>query len=349
MINAKLLAVLSVAAVLASAGVYFSERSPQHAADAVVAHFPSLLDQANQVAKAQIETGDAAITLTRGDSQWTVEQKNDYPASLDQVRALVLGLAELQRIEPKTNNPQLHAKLGLADRGPQSESMLIRLKDQADREILAVMIGKQKPARMGGNRSRYNQYYVRAPTETQVWLTEGRLPSGRDAADWIDKQFVRLRIDEIQSVEVVHTDGERLQIRRDDRTDNEFVLSGLSEGEEVESAYAVNNVPRTLQSLMADDVVPIGEVQLGAEATRVRVGTFAGARIDIAFFKQNEKIYARVSGGNADDPDDSPPNTESADVPRALWQQWVYVIPEHQYDAVSVKKTDLIKAGDPKS
>ena len=341
MINAKVLGVLVVAAAAALAGVFYSQRSQQHAAVVVVAHFPALMDQANQVAKVQIEVGNAAITLVKGESQWTVEQKAHYPASPVKVRSLILGLAELQRIEPKTSNPELHAKLGLSDNDPQSESMLIRLKDQNESEILAVVIGKQKPAGVGGNRS---QYYVRVPTDPQVWLTEGKLPSGRTPAAWIDTRILGSEVGDIQSVKVVHTDGDQLRIGRKGETDNDYQLLELSEDEEVESNYSINNVPRTLQSLTADDVIPIDNMQLSSDPIRVQVDTGEGVRINVALFKQDDKIYARLNAAILPNEDNSAPAMDKIGVLEARWKQWVYVIPEHQYDAVTIKKTDLIKA-----
>ncbi len=346
MINAKMLGILVVASAVALAGVFYSQRSQQRTAAGVVTHFPELMDQANQVAKVEIEAGAAAITLVKRESQWTVEQKGDYPASSSKVRSLILGLAELKRIEPKTNNPELYAKLGLADNDPQSKSMLIRLEDQNESEILAVLIGKQKPARVGGNR---DQYYVRAPADPQVWLTEGKLPSGRAPAAWIDSRVLRSGGDNIQSVEIVHADGEHLKIRRKDKTENDFALMELAAGEEVESNYPINNIPRTLTSLTADDVIPVDKVQLGAEPIRVLVDTFDGVRINIALFKQDGKIYARLTAANTTNKDSSASETDGLSVLKARWRDWVYVIPEHQYDAVTIKKADLVKADGPTS
>jgi hypothetical protein len=344
MINAKLLSVLVVAAAIASVAVIYTQRGQQHAAAVVVAHFPKLMDQVNQVAKVELEVGDATITLVKGESQWTVDQKGNYPASPVKVRSLILGLAELQRIEPKTSNPELHAKLGLADNDPQSESMLVRLKDQNENELLAVVIGRQKPARVDSNRS---EYYVRAPTDPQVWLTEGKLPSDRTPVAWIDNRVLGPETGDIQSVEVVHADSAHLRIRRKDKADDDFVLLELSEEQEVESIYSVNNIPRTLQSLTADDVIPVDNIHLGTDPIRVQVDTFEGGRINIALFKQDDKIYARLTAPDTTNEDSSIPATEQAGVLKARWQQWVYVIPEHQYDAVTIKKADLVKSEGP--
>ncbi len=341
MINARVLGVLVVTAGVVLAGVFYNQRSQQHASAVVVTHFPALMDQANQVAKVQIEVGETAITLVKGEPRWTVEQKGNYPAAPDKIRSLILGLAELQRIEPKTSNPVLHAKLGLSNNDPQSASMLIRLKDQDESEILAVMIGKQKPAAVGGNRS---QYYVRVPTDPQVWLTEGKLPSGRTPAAWIDQRILGPEVDNIQSVKVVHADGEQLQIRRAGKADHDFALLGLSEEEEVESIYSINNIPQTLQSRTADDVIPVDNIQLGTKPINVQIDTFEGGQINIAFFKQDDKVYARLTAADPTHEVDSAPAIEKIGVRKARWQEWVYVIPEHQYDAVAIKKTDLITA-----
>jgi hypothetical protein len=178
-------------------------------------------------------------------------------------------------------------------------------------------------------------------------LTEGKLPSGRTPSAWIDKRVLGSVTDDIQSVQVVHADGEQLSISRNGRADDDFVLSGLSEAEEVESIYAVNNIARTLQSLTTDDIIPVDEIKLGTDPTEVQVDTFEGIRINIAFYKQEDKIYARLTAAHPANQEGSAQAMDNIGVLEDRWQPWIYVIPEHQYDAVTVKKTDLIKANGP--
>ena len=62
-------------------------------------------------------------------------RKDNYPAALDKVKGSLIGLAELRFREPKTKNPDLHAKLGLQDYKEEgSTSTLVRIQTQDNQE-----------------------------------------------------------------------------------------------------------------------------------------------------------------------------------------------------------------------
>ena len=39
----------------------------------------------------------------------------NFPVTLDKIKRVIVGVAQLETIEPKTKNPDLHGELGLND------------------------------------------------------------------------------------------------------------------------------------------------------------------------------------------------------------------------------------------
>ncbi len=347
MINVKALAALAFVTAIAVMLAVYSQRSTRYAPQEYGPFLPELMQRANDVSKIEVQSGDGAATLVKGDKEWGVKEKNDYPAPGAKVRSLVIGLAELQRVEPKTDNPELYAKIGLEDEiASGSDSVLVRLRDGNSDEIASVLIGKRKL--IGGGESE-SQYYVRKLADPQAWLVEGKLPSARTPKDWIDTRILEIETKQIDSVSVTPADGEQLVIRRDNENAESFALVGLSEDEQVDSEYAVNNIARTIGALTADDVIPAEELILTAAPHRVAVETAGGSRIDLEFYEQGDEIYLRLS---ADAPSAEAGADPVAGEPTVLaerWRKWAYVVPKYQWEAISTKKSELVKTPTPPS
>ena len=341
MINARILGVLVVVSAIVLVAVIYSQQNDRYAPEKVGNFFADLIKNVNQVAKVQITTADGVVSLIKQESEWAVKQKDNYPASSSKVRALILGLAELRRLEPKTKNPGLYSKLGLADLTEQgSRSMLIQLQDQNEADIAALVVGNHKRVGTAGNRS---QYYVRLPFEPQAWLTEGQIPLDRTPGSWIDNQVMAIEPHEIQSVTVIQPDDEQLRIYRENKTDENYKLLTLDEGEEVESAYSINNIARTLKSLTADDVMPMDTIKFAEKPVQARIDTFDGLRINVSIYKQDDKHYAHLSATATSGGSETSTAHEKAGTLNDHWHKWTYMIPDYQVDAVTIKKVDLIK------
>ena len=70
--------------------------------------FPGLLDRVNDVSKVELLSPDGKLTISAADGGgWKLDEKGGYPVAPQQVRDLVLALANLQLVEAKTADPKL--------------------------------------------------------------------------------------------------------------------------------------------------------------------------------------------------------------------------------------------------
>lgn len=65
--------------------------------------------------------GQPDLRLARKDGVWVLPAKADYPAAGQPVATLLRALAEARKVEAKTANPELHGRVGLAEKGESSE------------------------------------------------------------------------------------------------------------------------------------------------------------------------------------------------------------------------------------
>ena len=308
-------------------------------------YFPDLLQQSNHVAKAIIKDSGSTTTLKMDGDQWKIAEKDGYPASTAKVRELILGLARLQRLEAKTKNPKLYAKLEVNDiNEPGSNSKLVQLVDASGKDLAVLIIGKEKVSQGGTSKG---QLYVRNPGDAQSWLVEGLMPTLGDATDWLDKTIIKPEVGEIHSV-TVNGSNDSLVVARENTDTTDFAVKDLGPAEEVESQYAVNQIVQSFKDLRLEDVRAESSFDLSsAESTRVILESFDGAQIELDIHKQGEQVFGQLRATYKEPDRDDEVTTKSVSKKveqwNAAWNKWVYELPSYQVDNIIIKKEDLIK------
>src|SRR5579863_3783513 len=96
--------------------------------------FPKLAEQLGDLAWMRISRGNAKTDFNLIAGRWTVVEKGNYPAAPGKVRRLLLALAGLTLVEPKTARPELFSRLGLDD--PRAgKSTLVGLQDRTGKTV----------------------------------------------------------------------------------------------------------------------------------------------------------------------------------------------------------------------
>ena len=305
------------------------------------AYFPGLLDRSNEVAKVIIKDGETATTIVKAGDQWTVVKKGNYPASMDKVRELVIGLARLQRLEGKTRNPDLYAKLELDDiSNPGATSKLVQLMSGSDQSMAVLIVGKEKLNQ--GNSSR-RQFYVRSPGDAQAWLVEGSLPDMEGAVAWMEASIFGPDTGQIRAI-TVSTEGESWTVARESPESEVYTLDAVAADEEVDSQYAINEIARSFSDLTFENVRPVSQVEEGSLNTNVVAETFDGVRIVLALDKEAEQYYGRFKAEYM--PPGEPEDSIANNVKQwnALWRSREYALQDYQVESIIVSRQNLIKA-----
>jgi hypothetical protein len=330
--------------------------------------FPELMAQINDARQVSGISGDGSFTIKRRDDGWVVEEKSNYPADADKVHRLLLGTAQLTRIEPKTRKPELYAQLGVEDVDADgSQSLKFTLKNAGGDELADFILGTRRPATGNPNLS---EYFVRVPGNPQTWLVEGKLPDDKNPINWVDREILELDSKRVRAVRVTHANGDKIIVRRPDPSADDFELVGLPKGAQIKDVYAVNGIGNGLTNLSLDDVKSASAIRQDKKkaAMSVEITTFDGLRVtmhtrkngkenlawfsaafDPALVYEDTKPEKTETGSEAQDADEqtglkaTDAVKQEAETLNTRWQGWVYVVPQYRVDSVAKKKSDLIK------
>ena len=302
--------------------------------------FPELTNVVNDIKEVVIQTKEQTVTLKRDGQTWGVKEKANYGANFEKVKQVIVGLAELRIVEPKTKTPELYERLGLQDTDQEgSSSKMVTLKTTDNPEAARIVVGNQKPAK---SNPRMSDIYIRKPDDPQTWLVTGNLPLETVSGEWLDKEVTALTTKRVHQVTVTHPKGETLYLSKAKPEDLDFHLDSVPDGFKVSSQFNVNNVVGTLVQLELEDVKPQAEVDFSANpGVSAVLETFDGLRLHVETTKKDEKVLAKVSAefdGNIiqlTESDPKPEASEKADAETAT--------NENSAAAEAPKKESLLK------
>ena len=274
--------------------VFVNQEPPTNLPQSGQLLFPDLMKLINDVDEVVIETKEQRITLERGERSWGIKEKSGYRADVEKVKQAIVGLANLRIHEPKTNNAELYARLGLQDKDQEgSASKTVTVKTVDHPEVAKLVVGNQKPAK--GN-PRMSDIYVRRPDDPQTWLVIGNLPIETMPGEWLDKEVIALPTKRVRQVTVTHSKGKTLHLSKEKPDDLDFHLDSIPTGYKISSQFNVNNVVGTLVQLSLEDVKAQAKVDFvkkpGVSAV---LETFDGLRLNVQTSKLNEQVWGKFS------------------------------------------------------
>jgi len=236
---------------------------------------PLLGQHLPDVARITLVHGATKTTLVRSEGNWVVEEKSNYPADLAAVTQVVLGLADLRYVEPKTQKPDLYPRLELEDAGkPDGKSTLVTVSDPKGTVLGEVIAGKQGIDQLGGGS---DGVYVRMPGDAQAWLARGTLKLPDDTNGWLDRSIVDLPREKVREVVLTQPDGSKLDIARD-KPDATLALKDAPADTKLKSDTVLVEPTTALASLTLTDVGPAAEMPSDG-AVHGEVSTFDGLTV----------------------------------------------------------------------
>lgn len=262
--------------------------------------FEGLSERLPKVASITIKHADREFTLHRDGQTWKVAEKGGYPAKPEEIRKVLVGLAELRAGEPMTSKPERYAQIGVqdpdgqpAEPGSQAPT-LVTFKDEQGGVVASAIVGNQKWA--GSKRS----VYIRKAGEAQSWLAAGELDVPNDPIRYIDTTIAQIPRDRVKSVTVSHPEGESLMVSRASRDQQNFTVHDIPPGKELKSATEPDALASALAYLTLEDVAPASEVNFSADGGAtpgpyLEFRTFDGLVIAVEMAERDGKTWAKFT------------------------------------------------------
>jgi len=319
-----------------------------------------LAEKANDIAEVDVKSATGGLTIKREQGgAWQAVEKGGYPVAFEKVKQVIVGLAELRAVEPKTSKPELYARIGVQDpatgaapaegeRGPT----LVTLKDGQGAVVASVILGNLKYDTKPG-------VFVRRAGEAQSWLAQGQVDVPMQPAQWMDSKLLELPKDRVKSAMVTQASGEVLVVSREKPTDASFTVRDVPAGKELRAPTAGDPLGAALTYLNFDDVAPQGELKTEGEGAAkpkwtADFRTFDGLILVIQAYDRDGKVWAKITPG-FDDAAAAPaegraPGLKSAedakkeaDALNAKLTPWAFVLPDWKAGSIGVSMVSLLK------
>jgi Domain of unknown function (DUF4340) len=325
-------AIAVVAAVMLSTGLV----RPAPDRDAGGPVLPGFAESAAQADHVVLVHGDERITLVRQGDKWAVEEKGLYPVDSGKLRQLLLGLADLRYVEPKTRKPELYSRLQVENAGkPDSKSTLVTVSAEKPGVLAALILGQRRTDALGGG---VDGIYLRKPEDPQSWLARGTLELPTEITAWLDRKLIDISLDKIKEVVLTDPGGAKLDIARD-KPEDKFALKDAPADTKLKPETPIDGPARALADLELADVHAATDTPFPTEGVSHAVyTTFDGLTLSIDLYEKDGKHWAHFKADGTGDAEKTA--TELND----RLSPWVFGLLDYKAKLLTTKLADLTAA-----
>lgn len=282
--------ILAVLALYARADLV-APKYPPHA------FLPGFADKLHQVAQIRIESKkDGVVEIAfKPMTGWVLPGRDNYPASFDTVRKVLMSLATLQTIEPKTARPEWYGYVDL-DAPPKGEGVSIVVSDDNGRILASLIVGRSEDI---GDPNGAVGLFVRNIRDPQSWLV--RSPSDLHIArpDWMERKIVDIDRARITMTAFRPLAGASFALSRARETDADFKLAATSRKGAVADPALIDEAGAALAGLSFDDVRPLEASDFDDKSARVVTETFDGLIVGVDVVHEGRDYWARIAASAA--------------------------------------------------
>jgi hypothetical protein len=295
---------------------------------------PDLAERLGDLAWMRLARGKERTDFALIGGRWVLVEKGNYPAAAGKVRRLLIGLADLTLVEPKTRRRELLPRLDLDDPA-NGRATLIRLQNRTGGTAAELIVGKTRRDRLGGGN---DGVYVRKPGDEQAWLARGSLDLPADANDWLNRRILDLPAARIASVTLTGEDGAALTLRRDTAAGG-FAVADPPEGAAFKPA-GLGEPAGGIAAMALLDVVSSADLPVPENGVATALfTTFDGLTVTLWLFRHDDAdwITAEAVGAGA--------AAAEARAINARVANWTYKIAPERAKLLRTGLADLIEPG----
>lgn len=272
---------------------------------------------ATEISTVEIQGAAGSVTLAKKDGQWTVAQRDGYPANATYVNELIRTLGELKVTRGMEAGPSFAPRFGMDEAAtkPEDRGLTATFKDAAGKELAKVSLGKNiesgaDAGPMGGAMA-VGRYIRNHADESGFYAVSEMFPSvSAEIPRWLADDFISP--EKIKSITLSQKgkDEPAWKLTRDGE-DAEFKLEGAV-GSEVLDTAATAPLKSLFSYARFEDVVPADKVAERADTAGKRtavIETFEGFKYTLTITPA--KAPATPPPAIAANPQAPPPATDN--------------------------------------
>jgi hypothetical protein len=295
--------------------------------------FPGLTEQLAGLNEIEVASKTGTLHIRQMDGRWVVVERDSYPADPAQVRAVGMGLADLEIIEAKTSRADWLTYLGLGA-PPEGDATQLKLTGAGGAVLADILIGQTEGTPDALGRS---SMYARRPDETQSWLARGYLTPQASTASWLDKGAVVIARDRVKGAMVDPAEGPSYTLSRGTKDMPDFKMLDLPRGRELSFEGSPDGVAGSIVGFVYEDVAKADEIDF-SNAPQSVFNTFDGLSITVKVANRDMERWATISAEASD-----PMVQAEADSINARNQGWAYKIDEAKANQIVATRETLLK------
>jgi hypothetical protein len=295
--------------------------------------FPVLAAKLDEVASVTVSRNGTTMTLIRDGDSWLVAEKGNYPANAAKISQIVRAMADLNLVEPKTQNADLYPRLDVED-PEHGKSALVAVKDKSGGDLAQAIVGKRRYDRLGAGN---DGVYLRKPGEAQSWLARGTLDPSGDPSSWLERQIIDISEKKIAKVALTQPDGSKLVISRL-APEAKFAVEDAPPDTKFKSETTTSGPAGALETLDLEDVKPAGELPVpDKDVVTASFTTFDGVTINLRLVERDKSDWVAISATGSGSAEAEAKKIEDK------VSHWTYAIPAYKANLLKTKLADLIE------
>jgi hypothetical protein len=328
-----LLAVATLVVVaLAIAAIATGDRGLSRAAPGQHA-FPALATRLGDVASVTVLRNGSTVTLIRDGDSWLVAEKGNYPANASKISQIVLAMADLTLVEPKTQKAELYPRLEVEEPG-NGKSALVSVKEKSGAPLAELIVGKRRYDRLGAGN---DGVYLRRPGDPQAWLARGSPDPSGEISGWLDRRILDIPEKQIAKVTLTQADGAKLVIGRS-APDAKFAVEDAPADAKFKSETTTSGPAMTLETLDLDDVTPSADLPIpDKDIVTASFTTFDGLTVDVRLLERDKTEWIAISATGA-----GAAEAEAKKIGEKV-SRWTFAIPAYKANLLKTKLADLLE------
>lgn len=244
------------------------------------------LKMLNNITEIRINSSKELFSILRENDNWVIPDLANFPVSVDKIKRVIVGIAQLETIESKTKNSDLHGILGLND--PSSENapaISVSLIGDENKTLAALYVGKD-------SKSGKDTRYIRRPDENQTWLAWRNFELPDTKIGWLDDTLFSIARWRVADIKIIHQDEPEVFIKRADYSEQYFKIQNLSNDILPLNPYVGNQIGSAIEKLPVKNVSLKENISISNLVT-TEYTTFDGLRIIIDNFVFNDKKWVK--------------------------------------------------------
>ncbi|HEX3808789.1 MAG TPA: DUF4340 domain-containing protein [Rhizomicrobium sp.] len=310
------------------------EVAPHYASEPFL---PGLAAHAQDVTRIHVVSRDGAFDVKLDPQKgFVLPGHGNYPASFEQLRGTIVGLAALTTIEPKTARADWLHFVGLDPPQTGGGGVQFTLYNDKGEKLADIVTGKTVDI---GDPNGAIGLFVRKPGEQQSWLVRSVFQPKASEADWLDRNVLDIERARIQEVDVQPQTGAAYSVRREQQNQSDFAIVNMPAGRELAYPGSPDGIAAAIVGFTFDDVKPASGLDF-SNATHIVTRTFDGLNVALDVIKNGADYWATISAEAAPGKPEAEKEARAID---ARSSRWAYKLPQFKGQQFMTPLESLLK------